>query len=133
MPPRNVILDALLPKPRSVGFNAETEDDDSGNETRQKFRKMLREGKLDDKEIEIEVSAAPVGVEIMAPPGMEEMTSQLQGMFQNFGSGTHQDPQAAFADALKVLSDEEAGKMVNEENLKLQRAPRRRTERHRIY
>jgi ATP-dependent HslUV protease ATP-binding subunit HslU len=111
------ILDALLPKPRSVGFNAETEDN-SGNETRQKFRKMLREGKLDDKEIEIEVSAAPVGVEIMAPPGMEEMTSQLQGMFQNFGSGKTRSRKLRVADAFKVLSDEEAGKMVNEENIK---------------
>ncbi len=111
------ILDALLPKPRSVGFSAETEDN-SGNETRQKFRKMLREGRLDDKEIEIEVSAAPVGVEIMAPPGMEEMTSQLQGMFQNFGSGKTRSRKLRVADAFKVLSDEEAGKMVNEENIK---------------
>jgi ATP-dependent HslUV protease ATP-binding subunit HslU len=113
----DAILDALLPKPRSVGFNTET-DDDSSNETRQKFRKMLREGKLDDKEIEIEVSATPVGVEIMAPPGMEEMTSQLQGMFQNFGSGKTRTRKLRVADAFKVLTDEEAGKLVNEENIK---------------
>ena len=75
-----IILDALLPKASSDDEqNDETED----SSTRQKFRKMLREGKLDDKEIEIEINATPIGVEIMAPPGMEEMTSQLQGMFQN--------------------------------------------------
>ncbi len=112
------ILDVLLPKPRNVGFNAEPGEGDS-SETRQKFRKMLREGKLDDKEIEIEVSATPVGVEIMAPPGMEEMTSQLQGMFQNFGSGRTKTRKLRVADAFKVLSDEEAGKMINEEDLKL--------------
>jgi len=113
------ILDALLPKPRAVGFNAEPEEADSGRETRQKFRKMLREGRLDDKEIEVEVSAAPVGVEIMAPPGMEEMTSQLQGLFQNFGSGRTRTRKLSVSDAFKVLTEEEAGKMINEENLKL--------------
>ena len=79
------VLDALLPPPsRGVGFTPDNEVQQDG-ETRQKFRKMLREGTLDDKEIEIQLSAVPVGVEIMAPPGMEEMTSQLQGMFQNLG------------------------------------------------
>ncbi len=111
------ILDVLLPKPRSVGFSAEA-DDSGHSETRQKFRKMLREGRLDDKEIEIEVSATPLGVEIMAPPGMEEMTSQLQGMFQNFGSGRTKTRKLRVADAYKVLTDEEAGKMINEEDLK---------------
>jgi ATP-dependent HslUV protease ATP-binding subunit HslU len=113
------ILDVLLPKARGVGFNNEPEDAGSSQETRQKFRKMLREGRLDDKEISIEVSAAPVGVEIMAPPGMEEMTSQLQGLFQNFGSARTRTRKLSVADALKVLTEEEAGKMVNEENLKL--------------
>ena len=79
---------------------------------------MLREGRLDDKEIEIEVSATPVGVEIMAPPGMEEMTSQLQGMFQNFGSGKTKTRKLRVADAFKILTDEEAGKMVNEDDIK---------------
>ena len=80
------ILDALLPPPASsVGFTNVSETDNRDSETRQKFRKMLREGKLDDKEIEIDVQSLPVGVEIMAPPGMEEMTSQLQGLFQNMG------------------------------------------------
>jgi len=112
------ILDALLPRARSTGFEADTETTND-TDTRQKFRKMLREGRLDDKEIEIEVSAVPVGVEIMAPPGMEEMTSQLQGMFQNFGSGRTKNRKLRVAEALKVLSDEEAGKMINEEELKL--------------
>ncbi len=113
------ILDVLLPKPRSVGFSTEPEEDAGSGETRQKFRKMLREGRLDDKEVEIEVSATPVGVEIMAPPGMEEMTSQLQGMFQNFGSGRTKTRKLSVADAMKILTEEEAGKMINEENLKL--------------
>ena len=112
------ILDALLPKPRGAGFSTEAEETGNG-ETRQKFRKMLREGRLDDKEIEIEVSATPPGIEIMAPPGMEEMTSQLQGMFQNFGSGRTKARKLRVADAFKVLTDEEAGKMINEEDLKL--------------
>ena len=112
------VLDALLPKPRSVGFANEPQQDAS-NETRQKFRKMLREGALDDREIEVEVSATPVGVEIMAPPGMEEMTSQLQGLFQNMGSGRTKTRKMRVVDAFKVLTDEEAGKMVNEEDLKL--------------
>ncbi len=113
------ILDVLLPRARGVGFNTEQDDSDSSQETRQKFRKMLREGRLDDKEIDVEVSAAPVGVEIMAPPGMEEMTSQLQGLFQNFGSGRTKTRKLTVTDALKVLAEEEAGKLINEENLKL--------------
>ena len=113
------ILDILLPRPRAgVGFSAEApEKDDS--ETRQKLRKRLREGGFDDKEIEVEVSASPIGVEIMAPPGMEEMTNQLQSLFSNMGSGRTKTRKLKVADALKVLTDEEAGKMVNEENIKL--------------
>ena len=84
------VLDALLPPPPgSVGFTGGADSGGEQSDTRQKFRKMLREGKLDDKEIEIDIQAMPVGVEIMAPPGMEEMTSQLQGMFQNL-SGNRQ-------------------------------------------
>jgi ATP-dependent HslUV protease ATP-binding subunit HslU len=113
------ILDALLPQPRSVGFNSEPESSGTSAETRLKFRKMLREGRLDDKQIDVEVSAAPVGVEIMAPPGMEEMTSQLQGLFQNFGSGRTKTRKLSVAEAFKVLTDEEASRMINEENLKL--------------
>jgi len=91
---------------------------DAGDDTRQKFRKMLREGKLDDKEIEIEIQAVPVGVEIMAPPGMEEMTSQLQGMFANLGGSRRQSRKLKIRDAFRHLTDEEAGRMVDEEELK---------------
>ena len=97
------------------------DDDTSGeSDTRQKFRKMLREGKLDEREIELELSAPSVGVEIMAPPGMEEMTSQLQGMFQNLSSGKTHTRKLAVKDALKLVTEEEAAKLVNEEDLKLQ-------------
>ena len=114
------VLDALLPPASGgVGFTADTapaEDSD----TRQKFRKMLREGKLDDKEIEIDIQALPVGVEIMAPPGMEEMTSQLQGMFQNLGSNRRKTRKLRIREAQRHLADEEAAKMIDEEELKTQ-------------
>ena len=113
------ILDALLPpSPRGVGFTADSETEAPESDTRQKFRKMLREGKLDDKEIEIDVQAMPVGVEIMAPPGMEEMTSQLQGRFQNLGGNRQKTKKLKVKDALKLLGDEEAAKMLDEEELK---------------
>ena len=114
------ILDALLPPPpaASAGFTTVSETDNRDGETRQKFRKMLREGKLDDKEIEVEVQAMPVGVEIMAPPGMEEMTSQLQGMFQNMGGNHQRTKKLKVKDAMRLLTDEEAAKMVDEEELK---------------
>ena len=108
------ILDGLLP-------SARVDDAQSDNEssTRQKFRKLLREGGLDDREIEIELNAPSVGVEIMAPPGMEEMTQQLQGMFQNLsGRRTHRR-KLKVCDALRLLTDEEAEKLVNEDELKL--------------
>jgi ATP-dependent HslUV protease ATP-binding subunit HslU len=115
------ILDALLPQPsRNVGFTQETEAAPADSDTRQKFRKMLREGKLDDKEIEIDIQAMPVGVEIMAPPGMEEMTSQLQGMFQNLGGSHAKTRKLKVKEALRHLTDEEAAKMVDEEELKTQ-------------
>ena len=110
------ILNALLPQPRSM---APGEDNGVETDTRQKFRKRLREGQLDDREIEIEVSAAPVGVEIMAPPGMEEMTSQLQGMFQNMAGNRTRNRKLRIADARKLLVDEEAAKLVNDEEIKL--------------
>ena len=88
-------------------------------DTRQRFRKMLREGELDDREIEIEVRPSPLGVEIMAPPGMEEMTQQLQGMFQSLGGGRTRPRKLKIKDALKLLVDEEASKMINEEELKV--------------
>jgi len=113
------ILDSLLPPPSpGVGFTSDAEPVDS--DTRQKFRKMLREGKLDDKEIEVEIQAMPVGVEIMAPPGMEEMTNQLQGMFQNLGSNRSKTRKLKVKEAFRLLTDEEAAKMLDEEELKTQ-------------
>jgi ATP-dependent HslUV protease ATP-binding subunit HslU len=113
------ILDALLPPPpRSVGFTAESEPVSKDSDTRQKFRKMLREGKLDDKEIEVEVQSIPIGVEIMAPPGMEEMTSQLQGMFQNMSGNRQKTKKLKVKDAFRLLTDEEAGNMLDEEEMK---------------
>jgi len=113
------VLDALLPPPSSgVGFTTVSETDHRDSDTRQKFRKMLREGKLDDKEIEIDVQAIPVGVEIMAPPGMEEMTNQLQGMFQNMGGNRQKTKKLKVKEALKLLTDEEAAQMIDEEELK---------------
>lgn len=110
------VLDALLPPARNSFGEPEQAEPSS---TREKFRDKLRAGELDDKEIEVEVSASPIGVEIMAPPGMEEMTSQLQGMFQNMSSGKTKPRKMRIADARKVMIDEEAAKMVNEEDLKL--------------
>jgi ATP-dependent HslUV protease ATP-binding subunit HslU len=110
------VLDVLLPRPQA-GFTSEPTPRD--NETRQRFRKMLREGGLDDRDIEIEVRSAATGVEIMAPPGMEEMTQQLQGMFQSLGSGRTRQRKLKVQEALKLLVDEEAAKMINEEELKL--------------
>ena len=110
------VLDILLPR-ATAGFTAEANVKD--NDTRQRFRKMLREGQLDDREVEIEVRALPVGLEIMAPPGMEEMTQQLQGMFQSMGSGRTRSRKVKIKEALKLLVDEEAAKMINEEELKL--------------
>jgi len=110
------VLDILLPRAQA-GFTGDTGAKD--HDTRQRFRKMLREGQLDDREIEIEVRAMPVGVEIMAPPGMEEMTQQLQGMFQNLGGGRTRPRKLKIKEALKLLVDEEAAKMINEEELKL--------------
>jgi ATP-dependent HslUV protease ATP-binding subunit HslU len=110
------VLDVLLPR-ATAGFTGDSAPRD--NDTRQRFRKMLREGHLDDREIEIEVRAVPVGVEIMAPPGMEEMTQQLQGMFQNLGAARSRPRKLKIKEAVKLLVDEEAAKMINEEELKL--------------
>ena len=109
------ILDILVP-PR-VDPLAE-EKSEFASETRQKFRKKLREGDLNDTEIEIEVTAIPVGIEIMTPPGMEEMASQLQGMFQNINTGKKKTRKMRIEDAIKAITDEEAHKLVNEEELK---------------
>lgn len=108
------ILDILLPRPNDFTEEA----DESATNTRQKFRKMLREGKLNDKEVELDVKLPNVGVEIMAPPGMEDMTNQLQGMFQNLGQNKSKSKKLTVKDALKYLEEEEASKMVNEDDLK---------------
>ncbi|MGY2288824.1 ATP-dependent protease ATPase subunit HslU [Pseudomonas sp. SDO528_S397] len=108
------ILDALLPPARTFGEEAAPASDTN---TRQLFRKRLREGQLDDKEIEIEV-AEVAGVDISAPPGMEEMTSQLQNLFANMGKGKKKSRKLKVKDALKLVRDEEAGRLVNEEELK---------------
>jgi ATP-dependent HslUV protease ATP-binding subunit HslU len=106
------LLDALLPGSR---FGAEESRD-----TRQRFRKMLREGDLDEREVEVEIAAPTVGVEIMAPPGMEEMTQQLQGMFQNLREGRLKARKLRIKDAAALLKEEEAGKLINQEDVKAQ-------------
>ena len=107
------VLDILLPR-ADGGMLSETEAS-----TRQKMRKKLREGKLDEKEIEIDVHVSPMGVEIMAPPGMEEMTSQLQSMFQSMGSGKMRSRKMTVKKAMQTLQEEEAEKLVNEEEIRL--------------
>ncbi|WAC45758.1 ATP-dependent protease ATPase subunit HslU [Pseudomonas sp. SL4(2022)] len=112
------ILDALLP-PARTGFNEEAAPASDSN-TRQLFRKRLREGQLDDKDIEIEVADAPAGIEIMTPPGMEEMTNQLQSLFSNMGKGKRKSRKLKVNEALKMVRDEEAARLVNEDELKAQ-------------
>ena len=110
------ILDVLLPPARDLDFLAESDD---SNATRQKFRKKLREGELDDKEIEIEIASAHANMEIFAPPGMEELTSQIQSMFQNMGSSKKKSRKLLIRDARKILIEEEASRLINDEELKL--------------
>ncbi len=112
------ILDVLLRPARDDASDVNSSADADAGSTRQKFRKMLREGKLDERQIEVELSTAAVGVEIMAPPGMEEMTSQLQGMFQNLSGGRTRVRKMAVKDAFRVLADEEASKLINEDDMK---------------
>jgi len=105
------VLDALLPGvPVAEGNDA--------NSTRQRFRKMLREGALDDKEVEIEVAQSQASMEILAPPGMEELTQQIQGMFQNLGGTRRKRRTLAIREALRLITDEEAAKLVNEEEIR---------------
>ncbi|MCG8709490.1 HslU--HslV peptidase ATPase subunit [Brenneria sp. 4F2] len=112
------ILDVLLPPAKNNW--GQTEDNHEPSTARQTFRKKLREGQLDDKEIEIDLAAAPVGVEIMAPPGMEEMTNQLQSMFQNLAGQKQKARKVKIKEAFKLLVEEEAAKLVNPEELKQQ-------------
>jgi len=110
------VLDTLLPPAREVGFSAAAAPEDSA--ARQKFRKKLREGELDDKDIEIEVAASQAQMEILAPPGMEELTQQIQGMFQNLGGGRRKLRKLRIREAMKMLTEEEAAKLVNDEDLR---------------
>ncbi|MCU7958979.1 MAG: ATP-dependent protease ATPase subunit HslU [gamma proteobacterium symbiont of Bathyaustriella thionipta] len=116
---RERILDALLPGSTPSSFEEDAQALSASNRTRDKFRQKLQQGELDDKEIEIEVSQASVGVEIMAPPGMEEMTSQLQSMFQNAGSNKTKRRKLRVREAFKLLQEEEASRRINEDELKL--------------
>ncbi len=110
------ILDALLPGARDAWEEGAGKEESA---TRQKFRKMLREGQLHDKEVELDLAASSASMEIFAPPGMEELTNQLQGMFNNLGNRRTQKKKLKIGEALKLLADEEAGKLVNEDELKL--------------
>ncbi len=117
------LLDALLPGSglsSGIGFQPAATPSVEGRDTRQRFRKMLRENALDDREVEVEVQASPVGVEIMAPPGMEDMTNQLQSLFQNMAQGRTRRRKLKVKDALAVLKEEEAAKLINQEDVKLQ-------------
>ncbi len=113
------VLDILLPPPKINSWDEEASPAPVQSNTREKFRDKLRNGELDDKEIEIEITESSIGVEIMAPPGMEEMTSQLQGMFQNMSAGRSRSRKLRIKDAMVLLREEEAGKRVNPDELKL--------------
>ncbi len=113
------VLDALLPPARTSDIRGDTPADNNSS-TRQLFRKKLRQGELDDKEIEITVNAAPMDVDIMAPPGMEEMTNQLQNMFSSMAPGKSKTRKLKVKDALKQLTEDEGARLINEEELKSQ-------------
>jgi len=112
------LLDALLPHPKMMGFSTDPEASPRDQETRQKFRKMLREGQLNEREVELDLRAVPAGVQIMAPPGMEEMQEQLSSMFANLGGNRTKPRKLKVKEAQKLLVEEEAGKLVNEEELR---------------
>ncbi|HEX5639508.1 MAG TPA: ATP-dependent protease ATPase subunit HslU [Burkholderiaceae bacterium] len=111
------ILDVLVPPARAVGFAASTGRDED-NVTRQRFRKKLREGELDEKEIEIEVSSVPAALDVMAPPGMEELTQQIQSMFSSLGRERRKPRRMPVKEAMKLLADEEAARLVNDDEFK---------------
>jgi ATP-dependent HslUV protease ATP-binding subunit HslU len=112
------VLDILLPPPRDFGFNVSAAEGKETDTTRATFRKRLREGQLDERDIEIEVAEASPQMEIMAPPGMEEMTEQIKGMFAGVGGGRKKPRKMKIKEAMKVLAEEEAGKLINDEELK---------------
>jgi ATP-dependent HslUV protease ATP-binding subunit HslU len=112
------VIDILVPPPRDFGFNVANAENKDGDSTRQTFRKRLRDGQLDDRDIEIEVAEASPQMEIMAPPGMEEMTEQIKSMFAGAGAGRKKPRKMKIKDALKLLAEEEAARLVNDEELK---------------
>jgi ATP-dependent HslUV protease ATP-binding subunit HslU len=114
------ILDILLPAARDMPYaiGAETSRAESDSAARQRFRKKLREGSLDEQEIEIELRTAPLGVEIFAPPGMEEMTSQLQNLFQGIGNRRTKSRKVKIKEAMKLLAEDEAARLINDDDLK---------------
>ena len=112
------VLDVLLPPVRGIGAHGDA-DNAEESAARQKFRKKLREGTLDEREIDVELAAAATQMEILAPPGMEELTSQIQGMFQNLGPGRRKTRRMCIRDALKALAEEEAARLVNDDEIKV--------------
>ena len=112
------VIDILVPPARDFGFNAASADEKAGDSTRQTFRKRLRQGELDGKEIEIELAEASPQMEIMAPPGMEEMTEQIKTMFSGIGGGRKKARKVKIREAMKFLVDEEAAKLINEDEMK---------------
>ncbi len=112
------VLDILIPPVRAPGGFGSMPAEEADSTTRQTFRKRLREGALDDKEVELDVEIPTQGMDIMGPPGMEEMTEQIRGMFANIGGGKKQRRKVRVREAMKLLTDEEAGKMLNDEEVK---------------
>ena len=131
------VLDILVPPPRSsgseFGLTAAPAAPPAESTARQVMRKRLREGELDDKEIEVELADAKPALEIMGPPGMEEMAEQLKGMFSSLGQQRRKARKVKIAEALRLLAEEEAGKLVNEEELRAAARRQRRAERHRLH
>lgn len=119
----NRVLDALLPAPRDSS-QGDSHGDEAYRNTREKFRDKIRRGELDDREIEVDLQQSPAGIDVMTPPGMEEMASQLRGMFQNMNQGKTQSRHLSVAEALSLLSDEEAANLVNEEEIRTEAADR---------
>ncbi|WP_282097236.1 ATP-dependent protease ATPase subunit HslU [Guyparkeria sp. SB14A] len=118
------VLDALLPAPRDPWQNDDSHGQEAYRNTREKFRDKIRRGEMDDREVEIELRQAPAGIDVMTPPGMEEMASQLRSVFQNMGQDKTQTRRMTVAEALAALTDEEAANLVNEEEIRAEAADR---------
>ncbi|MFW6322251.1 MAG: ATP-dependent protease ATPase subunit HslU [Guyparkeria sp.] len=118
------VLDALLPAPRDSWSSADSHGDEAYRNTREKFREKLRRGELDDREVEIELRQQPAGIDVMTPPGMEEMASQLRSVFQNMGQGKTQTRRMTISDAMAALTEEEAANLVNEEEIRAEATER---------